>query len=68
MDFSHIFSSPARDVAITGTVSRDFRPLVFSSNNTPGSTGSWAKAVSNIKSYYSTTKIANFYFYFIAMG
>jgi hypothetical protein len=32
-------------------VSRDFRPLVFSSNSTPGSTDSWAKAVSNIDSY-----------------
>jgi hypothetical protein len=34
-----------------GTVARDFRPLVFSSNSTPGSIDSWAKAVSNIDSY-----------------
>jgi hypothetical protein len=38
-------------VRIKGTVSRDFRPLVFSSNNTRWSTDSWAKAVSNIDSY-----------------
>jgi hypothetical protein len=45
---------------LKGTVSRDFRPLVFSSNITPGSTDSRAKAVSNIGSYsqrYSTLKI-----------
>jgi hypothetical protein len=44
---------------------------VFSSNNTPGSTDSWAKAVSNIDSHlrrYSTMKIAKFQFYFTAMG
>jgi hypothetical protein len=33
------------------TVSQDFRPLVFSSNNTYGSTDSWAKAMLNIDSY-----------------
>jgi hypothetical protein len=33
-----------------GTVARHFRPLVFSSNSTPGFTDSWAKAVSNIDS------------------
>jgi hypothetical protein len=33
------------------TVSRDFRPLVFSSNNTTRSNDSWAKAVSHIDSH-----------------
>jgi hypothetical protein len=48
-----------------GTVSREIRPLVFSSNNTPESTDSWSKSVSNMDSYsrrYSTTKIAHFQF------
>jgi hypothetical protein len=31
-----------------GTVSQDFRPLVFSLNGTSGSPDSWAKAVLNI--------------------
>jgi hypothetical protein len=56
---------------ITKTVSRDFRPLVFSSNNTFGSIDSWVKAVSNLVSYlrgYSAMKIADFKFYFTAMG
>jgi hypothetical protein len=39
------------DYLFKGTVSRDFRPLVFSSNSASGSTYSWAKAVSNIDSY-----------------
>jgi hypothetical protein len=37
-----------------------FLPLFFSSNNTPGSTHSWVKAVSNTDSYlriYSSAKI-----------
>jgi hypothetical protein len=54
-----------------GIVSRDFQPLLFSSNNTPGPTDSWDKAVSNIDSYsrrYSTWKIANFQFYFTTWG
>jgi hypothetical protein len=53
------------------TVSRDFRPLVFSSYNTPESIDSWAEAVSNIYYYsrrYLTTKIAYFQLYFTAMG
>jgi hypothetical protein len=33
-----------------GTVSRDFRPLVFSLTGTPGSPDSWAKAVLNMDS------------------
>jgi hypothetical protein len=48
-----------------------FNLWFFSSNDTPWSTGSWVKAVSNIDSYsrrYSTTKIANFQFYFTAVG
>jgi hypothetical protein len=56
---------------LKGTVSRYFWPLVYSPSNTPGSTDSWTKAVSNIDSYsrrYLTTKIANFQFYFTAMG
>jgi hypothetical protein len=52
-------------IFIKGTVSRDFRPSVFSSINTPGPPDSWAKAtmakaVSNINSYsrrYSIMKI-----------
>jgi hypothetical protein len=36
---------------IEGTVSRDFILLVFSSNCTPGSSDSGAKAVSNKESY-----------------
>jgi hypothetical protein len=35
-----------------GTVSRDFRPYAFSANNTTGSSGSKAEAVSNIDSYF----------------
>jgi hypothetical protein len=35
---------------IKGTVSRDFLPLVFSSNCTPGSPNSWAKTVLHIDS------------------
>jgi hypothetical protein len=45
---------------IKRTVSRDFGTQFFLSNNAPGSTDSWAKAVSHIDSYlrrYSTTKI-----------
>jgi hypothetical protein len=39
-----------RCVALKGTVSRDFRPLVFSSNYTPGSPDSWDKTVLHIDS------------------
>jgi hypothetical protein len=50
---------------VKGTVSGDFRPLVFSSNNTLEAHDTWAIRVSNIDSYskYSTTKIANFQLY-----
>jgi hypothetical protein len=44
---------------LKGTVSRDFQPLVFMPNNTPGSTDLWAKVISTTDSYlrrYSTTK------------
>jgi hypothetical protein len=40
-----------RKCHIKGTFSRDFRPSVFSSINTPGPPDSWAKAVSNINPY-----------------
>jgi hypothetical protein len=48
----YFLSNPALNCTVfKGTVSRDFRPMVFSSNNTPGPTDSWAKAVSNADSY-----------------
>jgi hypothetical protein len=37
-------------IVLKGTVSRDFRPLFFSSNCTPGSPDSWAKMVLHIDS------------------
>jgi hypothetical protein len=40
-----------------GTVSRDFRPLVFLLNGTPGSPDSWAKAVLNIDSNLRSNSI-----------
>jgi hypothetical protein len=42
------FQSNYNQVALKGTVSRDFRPSVFSFNCTPGSPDSWAKTVLHI--------------------
>jgi hypothetical protein len=50
-------------MALKGQPHEIFDLWFFSSNNTPGSTDSWASAVSNIDSYsrrFLTTKITNF--------